>query len=125
MTSGRPIVGNGGLSLRKISTMMKITNTDNYIYNKHKDEWASIEYEDMFICDIVAHEIRMNIPSWEIAEKFSIDCPPPPGRKINPMGAHRVFAAYNLWNKIIPVLNEPEINKLCEESYEAFKKMYE
>ena len=92
--SMRPVVGNGGLSLRKISMMLKLTDPNGYLYNKYKDEWNSVEYEDMFICDVLAHDIYINIPDYRIAEQFSIDTLPRHMNKLNPMAAHRVFALY-------------------------------
>ena len=122
--SMRPVVGNGGLSLRKISMMLKLTDPNGYLYNKYKDEWNSVEYEDMFICDVLAHDIYINIPDYRIAEQFSIDTLPRHMNKLNPMAAHRVFALYQYWNKRIDELNDEHIAELCSAEYENFKKMY-
>lgn len=122
--SMRPVVGNGGLSLRKISMMLKLTDPNGYLYNKYKDGWNSIEYEDMFICDVLAHDIYINIPDYRIAEQFSIDTLPRHMNKLNPMAAHRVFALYQYWNKRIDELNDEHIAELCSAEYENFKKMY-
>ena len=122
--SMRPVVGNGGLSLRKISTMLKLTDQNGYLYNKYKDEWNSVDYEDMFICDVLAHDIYINIPDYRIAEQFSIDTLPRHMNKLNPMGAQRVFALYQYWNKRIDELNDDHIAELCSAEYENFKKMY-
>ena len=122
--SMRPVVGNGGLSLRKISMMLKLTDPNGYLYNKYKDEWNSVEYEDMFICDVLAHDIYINIPDYRIAEQFSIDTLPRHMNKLNPKAAHRVFALYQYWNKRIDELNDEHISELCSVEYENFKKMY-
>ena len=122
--SMRPVVGNGGLSLRKILTMLKLTDQNGYLYNKYKDEWNSIDYEDMCICDVRAHDIYINIPDYRIAEQFSIDTLPHHMNKLNPMAAHRVFALYQYWNKRIDELNDDHIVELCSAEYENFKKMY-
>ena len=122
--SMRPVVGNGGLSLRKISMMLKLTDPNGYLYNKYKDGWNSVEYEDMFICDVLAHDIYINIPDYRIAEQFSIDTLPRHMNKLNPMAAHRVFALYQYWNKRIDELNDEHIAELCSAEYENFKKMY-
>lgn len=122
--SMRPVVGNGGLSLRKISMMLKLTDPNGYLYNKYKDEWNSVDYEDMFICDVLAHDIYINIPDYRIAEQFSIDTLPRHMNKLNPMGVHRVFALYQYWNKRIDELNDEHIAELCSAEYENFKKMY-
>ena len=122
--SMRPVVGNGGLSLRKISMMLKLTDPNGYLYNKYKDGWNSVEYEDMFICDVLAHDIYINIPDYRIAEQFSIDTLPHHMNKLNPMAAHRVFALYQYWNKRIDELNDEHIAELCSAEYENFKKMY-
>ena len=120
----RPIVGNGGLSLRKIYTMKKLTDKNGYLYNKYKDEWYSVEYEDMFICDILAHDIYMNIPDYRIAEKFSVDFIPKYMNRLNPMGAHRVFGLYNYWKNRIEELNDERILSLCKVEYEKLMNMY-
>ena len=122
--SMRPVVGNGGLSLRKISMMLKLTDPNGYLYNKYKDEWNSVDYEDMFICDVLAHDIYINIPDYRIAEQFSIDTLPRHMNKLNPMGVHRVFALYQYWNKRIDELNDDHIAELCSAEYENFKKTY-
>lgn len=123
-TCSRPIVGNGGLSLRKISTMKKLTDKNGYLYNKHKDKWNDVKYEDMFICDVLAHDVYINIPDYKIAEQFSIDTLPIHMNKLDPMAAHRVFALYQYWNKRIDELNDAHIAELCSAEYENFKKMY-
>ena len=120
----RPVVGNGGLSLRKISMMLKLTDPNGYLYNKYKDGWNNVEYEDMFICDVLAHDIYINIPDYRIAEQFSIDTLPRHMNKLIPMAAHRVFALYQYWNKRIDELNDAHIAELCSAEYENFKKMY-
>ena len=122
--SMRPVVGNGGLSLRKISMMLKLTDPNGYLYNKYEDGWNSVEYEDMFICDVLAHDIYINIPDYRIAEQFSIDTLPRHMNKLNSMAAHRVFALYQYWNKRIDELNDEHIAELCSVEYENFKKMY-
>ena len=40
--SMRPVVGNGGLSLRKISMMLKLTDPNGYLYNKYKDDFHNV-----------------------------------------------------------------------------------
>lgn len=102
----KPAVGNGGLSLRKISTMMRITNKSGYVYKSLKDEWDN-EFEDLFICNIISTKTYLNIPEYTEAEKFSIDFPKNQKIDIIPMGCHRVFHLYHLW--------EPYINDLCLE----------
>lgn len=120
----RPVVGNGGLSLRKISTMLKITDRGGYIYNKHKEEWNTIKYEDLFLCDVVFHEILVNVPDYRVAEQFSIDTLPHHIRELQPMAVHRVFAFYQWWQNFVSELKEEHIVELCKISYENFKRMY-
>lgn len=122
--SAYPKVGNGGLSLRKISKMLKLFDRNGYIYNKHKDEWAKQEYEDMFLCDVIAREIYINIPDYKIAEQFSIDSVPFHISTLSPMACHRVFAMYKYWKTVIPELNDEHIVELSNIAAENFKKMY-
>ena len=120
----RPAVGNGGLSLRKISTMCKITDPQGYVYNKFKDIWDKVEYEDMFICDGITQAIYMNIPDYKIAEKFSYDCFPAkfdPKNVIDDLfGCHRVFTNGNVWKEVIPELNDKKYFKIFEEYDKLF-----
>ena len=113
LRSNHPMVGNGGLSLRKMSKMLFITNPDEYVHKKYNDIWSTITYEDMFICDMVAHDIYINIPDYRIAEKFSIDFLPNDPARLNPMGAHRVFVCYKFWKNRLDFLNDPHIQELC------------
>lgn len=114
LIGSHPVVGNGGLSLRKISKMMDITNPDGYIHKKYENEWNNIAYEDMFICDFVAHDIYMNIPDYKLAETFSIDFLPAKKDNINPMAVHRVFVCYDFWKNMINELNDEHIQELCK-----------
>lgn len=86
-------VGNGGLSLRKVSKMIEVTS-------KHKFNWDSIEgAEDTWFC--ITHGDEINICPWDIAVNFSIENP---ARKYLdkvkhlPMGLHGKLARKTLWD---------------------------
>ncbi len=124
---GRPAVGNGGLSLRKISTMLKITDRNGYVYNKKKDIWDKVEYEDMFICDGISQLIYLNIPNYKEAEKFSYDCLPVKfdvDKAANEIfGCHRVFTMGRVWKKVIPELQKDEYWEIIEKLLKKFLRI--
>ena len=86
-------VGNGGLSLRKVSKMIEITS-------KYKFNWDSIEgAEDTWFS--LSHKDEINICPWEIAVNFSIETPIKKYLdKVNniPMGFHGKLTRKTLWD---------------------------
>jgi len=125
LRGNRPVVGNGGFSLRKIETMLKITDHEGYVYKKHADIWDKIEYEDMFICDGITQVMYLNIPDYKIAEKFAYDCLPnnfEPEKVVDELfGAHRVFTYGKIWLKVIPEFD----NKYFYKWFDIWAKNFE
>lgn len=127
----RPMVGNGGLSLRKISKMLQITDPNGYIYNKFgKEQYEKFDVEDVVICDLFAHMIYMNIPDYKVAEKFGFDFFPENKnaeeliKSTNPMACHRVFMLFNAWKTFIPEINDNHISELCQIEYNKWKESF-
>ncbi len=58
-------VGNGGLSLRKVSKMIEITSNNQYDPNSY------YKNEDIYFCKL--HGNKMNICPWKIAVNFSLE----------------------------------------------------
>ena len=127
LRGGRPAVGNGGLSLRKIETMMRITDRDGKVYERFKDIWYKVEYEDMFICEGVTQFMYMNIPNYKEAEKFSYDCLPrnfdveKAAKEI--FGCHRMFTYGKIWKQVIPEINNKYYHKMFEQLYRKFLRV--
>lgn len=111
------IVGNGGFSLRKISTMMDILNPDGELcttYPSLKKCFKNILIEDRFFCDDIAALYHINVPSLHDAGLFSIDQTPDYIRQEItsedelPFGIHKVFSYLEYWKKFIPELPKLE-----------------
>ena len=102
-------VGNGGLSLRKVQSCIRMTKNKEYIFDISgmKDEFEN--YEDKFFGYCGKHEnLNFTVPSVNVALEFSIEndvshC----HRKISsnnlPFGTHGWSKSYNytLWEKYI------------------------
>ena len=106
-----PQVGNGGFSLRKISTFQDMLDVNTLhamginevILNEQK-------YEDLFICDTLKYKYDLNMPTVQDAFKFAWD------RNVEyiynnitkelPMAAHWFNHQLYFWEKIIPELNK-------------------
>jgi hypothetical protein len=73
-------VGNGGLSLRKISTMIKLVQNKQSIIKKAKDNYPDVvinsmfQYEDKFfaICNNL-NDVGIDVPKTKIALNFSVE----------------------------------------------------
>ena len=77
-----PCVGNGGLSLRKVSTFMYITNPNGEFLEEFKDEIEEIcsknkvyvDYEDLYFSDLIPSLwCGFKKPNYKIAAKFAFD----------------------------------------------------
>jgi hypothetical protein len=70
-----PCCGNGGLSLRKISSFVKYTSDKRLIdeLNKNEDYY---NYEDIFFCQGISQHMYIDMPSWEDCSMFAWDMNP-------------------------------------------------
>ena len=89
-TKERDFIGNGGFSLRKTETMLKII--ENYKWDENIEPW----YEDLFFTKKY-HDIQVIKPSYEDAKLFCVD------EVITPI----TMACHNFWRT-------PYYNTLCE-----------
>lgn len=114
-----PNVGNGGFSLRKISTFIDMCDKNGVLRKTYKDiddMWENVSIEDMFICDTLRYRYYLDIPTVQDALLFawdqSIDHIYEKITKKIPFGAHAV-GKHNIsfWKDIIPELNKKEIIK--------------
>ena len=89
------MVGNGGLSLRKVSAHINMLK-------KHEDAAKNWNYyEDMFWSRYVpAYERNFKIPSWKQACEYFLEDHPEKGMKINkgklPLGCHAWDKPWNI-----------------------------
>ena len=106
-----PQIGNGGFSLRKISTFIDMLNV-KILHEIGINEITLNEqkYEDLFICDTLKYKYDLSMPTVCDAFKFAWDRNA--GYIYNnitkelPMGAHWYNHQLDFWSKIIPELNE-------------------
>lgn len=71
-----PCCGNGGLSLRKVSKFLYITNDDKLREKVDKMGKAVAEYEDVYFCEGISQFIYIDMPSWEDCATFAWDMNP-------------------------------------------------
>lgn len=128
----KPMVGNGGFSLRKISTFMEITDPNGEFrkYTGLSDEkFAQVQYEDLFFCDALEGLYDLTKPDWKEAMEFALDMNVENiynDMKLNPspMGVHAIGKNIRYWKNVIPELNTDEIINYCEDKYKEFFKLY-
>ena len=115
-----PRVGNGGFSLRKISTFKDICVYIKHIFDQeYLDE---IIIEDIFFCNDLNNDYRLFIPEWIEASKFSWDMNPDfiydvCKYKNFPMGAHAIGKNIRFYKHFIKEFQNKEIIDYCEEKY--------
>jgi hypothetical protein len=84
-------VGNGGFSLRKISTFLSFFTNNESVVKEYEDH-DLYGIEDVFWSLIVPKYIDFNIPNTKLAAKFCLDRKPELGLKMNngelPFGCH-------------------------------------
>ena len=101
-------VGNGGFSLRKVSTMIRITKKSRFLLPFWKDKWN----EDFFYAFLAKRlYTKFNTPPVSEALKFAFEENPKECYEINseelPMGCH-AWHKYDLdfWKKHIPAIDQ-------------------
>ena len=95
-----PCVGNGGLSLRKVSTFLYMTNPNGEFIEEFKDEISEackannvyLDYEDLYFSDLIPSLwCGFKKPNYKIAAKFAFDRNPDTALQITnalPDGIH-------------------------------------
>lgn len=128
----KPLVGNGGFSLRKIQTFIDILDPSRKLYNDiglSENILDDIEFEDKFFCNDLLDKVYIHKPSWMKALLFSWDM------NLNtiwnsmnihkfPMVAHAVGRNMPFWKDKIQEYNNDEIWKFCLIKYKDFYNKY-
>ena len=104
-----PQIGNGGFSLRKISTFIDLTKPETLqALGISDNDIISQKYEDLFICDTLKFKYELSMPTVSDALKFAWDRN---SREIYnnvtkelPMAAHWYKHQIEFWSTIIPEL---------------------
>lgn len=121
-----PCCGNGGLSLRKVSSFIKYTSDDDL--RKKLDEndvWR--QYEDVYFCEGVSQFLYIDMPTWEECAEFAYDMNPDILHLIHKLPLPQV--GIHAWPKNIPFwksrLDVPEnIVKDCMKANWQFIEVY-
>lgn len=128
----QPYVGNGGFSLRKISTFMEMTDPDGELrktYNLTDEYLSKVEFEDKYFCNDLYDFYALTIPNWQEALNFALDMSVDvvynyfkwPGQ---PMCIHSVDKNIRWWKKVIPEFKDQKVIDFCEKKHEEFFKLY-
>lgn len=125
-----PIVGNGGLSLRKISTFMDICDDNGEIKHEFENKYFKFDdilIEDKFFCDDLSYVFDIDKPSWKRAALFAFDMncdylADVYNIKNLPMGCHAYDKNIRYWQTTIDIPDE--VVKCCENKHEKFFKKY-
>lgn len=125
-----PVCGNGGLSLRKISYFLNITN-ENSEFRKKYDSKLAFEpkydmynkFEDLYYCEFVAKNWLFNNAAFEQGKIFALDMNPDIiYRGKLPMGCHAFCKNIPFWNKILQF--PQEVIDACYKEHGEFIKLY-
>lgn len=128
-----PVVGNGGLSLRKIETFKNMFDPNGEFRQEYEltDKiFKKVIYEDWYICNVISRFYDIHIASWEDACKFSLDMNVEAFYDASdsnelPMGTHAWDKNIRFWKKVIPELkNNKTVSDFCEEKHKEFFKIY-
>ncbi|MGX5688865.1 DUF5672 family protein [Arcticibacter tournemirensis] len=95
-------VGNGGFSLRNVEKLYQITQNNADLINFYNNQESQYFNEDNFLCIEVNRRRKvLNIPSYNVAVKFSIEHAPERGFRLNnnqlPFGCHAWDRALEFW----------------------------
>lgn len=127
-----PYVGNGGFSLRKISTFKEITDPNGELRTKYKltdTILKKVIFEDKYFCNDLYNIYGLDIPDWEEALYFGIDMSVDVIYNYfkwtgKPMGIHSVDKNIRWWKKVIPEFMDQKVIDYCEEKHKEFFKLY-
>jgi hypothetical protein len=128
----KPFVGNGGLSLRKISVFKDMTNPNGELrltYNLTDEVLKNVIFEDKYFCNDLFNFYKLNVPKWREALNFALDMSVDIiynqlKWKETPMGIHSVDKNIRWWKKVIPEFGNQEVIDFCEKKHKDFFKLY-
>ncbi|RDI05777.1 DUF5672 family protein [Flavobacterium sp. AG291] len=105
-------VGNGGFSLRKVSTMQRIVNEqkDNIEYCLANPNDLSHHIEDVYFSLVAPALTEMKIPAYTEAVGFAMDRKPDIAYKLN--GKKLPFASHRFYNRKVKEFWTPIIDKM-------------
>lgn len=121
-----PVAGNGGLSLRKISTFIKILSDQSIIDELNKNEIYK-KYEDVFFIEGITEYYRLDLPDWQdAATLFGWDMNPDILYKkfgrLPALGCHAFMKNLPFWAMYIDYLKN---DSLYDEGLKYHKEWYQ
>lgn len=122
-----PQVGNGGFSLRKISTFIDMLSIDGDLIssgNLTSEELSTVVFEDKFLCNDLESRYELVRPNWRIATSFAIDMNPDIAyrifkNQIEPMCVHAWPKNIEFWKTRFKDLNS-DVILCCEKKHHDF-----
>lgn len=115
-----PCCGNGGLSLRKVSKFLYITNDDNVKRRIESMDNKYIYYEDLYFCEGVTQFIYIDMPSWDICCSFAWDMNPDLlqeiGEEFPEIGIHAWTKNVIYWKDILNIPDAIVNDIICHEN---------
>lgn len=125
-----PVVGNGGCSLRHVSTFMDMTNPDGEFMKKYssvleKDNNSGggiyTDFEDIYFCQLVYKYYDFAKARLKDAMNFAFDRNPDLVMKMNhnvmPTFIHAIPMNYRLWSSLIKDMEGLDFVAECEMKY--------
>lgn len=128
-----PKVGNGGFSLRKISTFIDLLNpngTFRTTYNISETTLHKVAFEDMFLCQFVPDKYDLKIADADTAYFFAWDLNADIMFKLGneqylPMAAHAWPKNIRFYKDVFEeLIGNKEVEDYCEEKYKEDFKIY-
>ena len=117
-----PCCGNGGLSLRKVSSFIKYTSDEALRKQLDKNEIYN-RYEDVYFCEGVSQYLYIDMPSWEECAEFAWDMNPDVLDTVHKFDWQNIIGCH-AWTKNIPYWHDKlDIPKEVQlECYKANKE---
>lgn len=127
-----PMIGNGGFSLRKISTFKELTDPNGELSKRYEltdEKNKDVEFEDVYFCVTLANLYDINMPNVMEAFKFSIDMNPDIafenyGVKDFPMAIHAFNKNIPFWKEKVKEFDNQELYDVCYNKYKDFINAY-
>ena len=126
-----PQVGNGGFSLRRISTFIDMLSIDGDLISTgelKREELLQVVFEDKFLCNDLESRYELIRPNWKIATHFAIDMNPDIAyrifnNQIEPMCVHAWPKNIEFWKTRFKDLDQDTI-RCCENKHGDFLSAY-
>lgn len=128
-----PVIGNGGFSMRKISTFIEMTDPNGELrqtINLTDEHIKQLLYEDLFICVEMTKYYDIHIAPLKVGFTFAWDMSVDViynlwGIHEFPMCIHAWDKNIRFWQLHIPdIQNNTEVIEFCEEKHKDFFKLY-